>query len=247
MEDGLTEQDRRDLAELERASRSPRGSGGTGNLDEVMSLDLSEAGRIGVIWPEGKHPFEITGVEKKASQPRFNEKTQSMNEGGVPYAELQLTCIGGDMRGEVLSDRLMLAGKGLSRFVIFADAIGMYDKENKSFTGKLADFIGQRVWGAVVTEKSTYQGRPRERSIIDFAGYEPITAYAMPDGEIFENDPGDDNYTEEELEAAETEELQAVVEEPVVQAPAPVARPVARRAVAAAGAPGNKPPWSVAR
>ncbi len=237
MDDGLTDQDRRDLAELERASRRPRGSGDGGGLDEVLSLDLSAAGAVGVIWPEGKHPFEITGVEKKASQPRFNEKTQTMNEGGVPYAELQLTCIGGDMKDETLSDRLMLAGKGLSRFVIFADAIGMYDKENKSFTGKLADFIGQRVWGAVVTEKSSYQGRARERSIIDFAGYEPITAYAMPDGEVFDEDletlpiPYQD----------EQEEMEPVEELPLE---APVGRPAARRAVAAAGAPGNKPPWS---
>lgn len=248
--DGLSDQDRRDLEELERQTK-PRGSGGGGgNIDEVITLDLSEAGQIGTVWPEGKHPFEIVAVEKKQSQPRFDERTQTMKEGGVPYVELTLSCIGGDMIGEVLSDRLMLAGKGLTRFVIFTDALGMYDKENKQFTGRLADFIGQRVWAAVVTEKSEYKGRPRERSIIDFAGYEPITAYQLPDNCVLQLGEFDEEMFEENSPATESVEpieevLETEPEPPSAPAPTPApARSAVRRAAPAAGSPGGKPPWS---
>lgn len=257
--DVMSAQDRRDLEELERASRRSRSSENNG-LDEKVTIDCTDAAKIGVVWPEGKHPFEVTKVEKKQSQARFDEKRQEMKEGGTPYTELELTCIGGDMRGETISDRLMLAGKGLSRFVIFADAIGMYNKENKSFTGRLSDFLGQQVWAAVVTEKSTYQGRDRERSIIDFAGYEPITAYPMPDAVPFEVD-GNDSYVEEKKNRSEIEddevmegevmegevmEGEAEMELPVPSPPSH-SHPTARRATAVAGSAGTKPPWTTKR
>jgi hypothetical protein len=255
---GLSDQDARDIEELERESRRPRGGTGGGNVDEVLTLDLSEAGRIGVIWPEGKYPLEITSVEKKASQPRFDEKTQTMREGGVPYVELELTCIGGDLLHEKLQDRLMLAGKGLSRFVVFADAIDMYNKDSKSFTGRLGDFLGQQVWAAVVTERTEFKGRPRERSIIDFAGYEPISAYPVPgadDGD--EDDLEELEQAQESLTAArsqgtrplrtimaETEAEEEELDETLMAPPTPVEPPRARRATAAAaGSPGGQPPW----
>lgn len=244
-------EDQRIMEELNRDVRRPLGGGG--NIDEVLDIDLSEAGQIGTIWPEGKYPFEIVKVERKQSQGGYDEQKQIIKE-SIPYAELTLNCIGGDMIGEMLTDRLMLAGKGLSRFVIFTDALGMYDKEQKRFTGRLADFIGQRVWAAVVTEKQTYKGRPRERSIIDFAGYEPIHAYELPENCVLQLGEFDEEMSDETPPDAETaepveESLEpelAHIEPPPSPAPPPApARPAVRRATpAAAGSPGGKPPWS---
>lgn len=240
MNDGLSDSDLRDLEELNRATRRSRGGGdGYDDIDAPVSIDCTEAGRVGVLWPEGKHPFEVTKVERKQSKGGYDEKKGLMKD-PTPYMEVELTCIGGDMRGELLSDRLMLAGKGLTRFVIFADAFGLYDKEAKVFNGRLSDFLGQQVWAAVVTEKSEYQGRSRERSVVDFAGYEPINTYPVPGYEEMES--GEVLPGQGALSAADLEEE---VEEEAVPEPVPAPRPAARRpAAAAAGSPGGKPPWS---
>ena len=86
-----------------------------------------------------------------------------------------------DMKGEAIVDRFPKQGKGAAKMVIFADAVGYYDKENKRLTvNKTDDLIGTEVWAEVFTETKDYKGRPQRRSVISFNGYEPIDTHELP-------------------------------------------------------------------
>jgi hypothetical protein len=269
----LTDQDNDEIADLERMNRrSPSGDGG-GDLNGPLYVDGSEGAPIGARFPVGedgkaRYAFIVSNLELKQSKGGFDEKTQRTKE-SIPYLELTLTCIGGEypeMAGEIIQDRLMAKGKGVTRFKIFAKAVGMWDDDNDRFSGRPIDFMDAQVWGTVKIEKSTYQGQERERSIIDFAGYEPIDKYPLPDDGYFDPPtpepapavkpavkpaaavvappaaPVAEAVEDETLEAEEDDEGLEPLEE-AEAAPEP-ARPAVRPRARAAGQPGAQPPWA---
>jgi hypothetical protein len=240
----LTEVENDEIADLERMARQrPSGDSG-GDLNSFLQVDGKEGAAFGPAFPAGLYALEVTDLALKQSK-GIDAKT-GLSKEVIPYLEITFTCITGvdpTMAGQVIQDRLMAKGKGVTRFKIFAKAVGLWDDEQDQFSGRPSDFMGARVWGNVVTEKSVFKGIERERSIIDFAGYEPIDKYPLPDDDYFDD--------EEETPAAvaapvaapvedddDLETLEVDEEEPVQQA-APAPRPRAR----AAGQPGDTPPW----
>jgi hypothetical protein len=215
-------------------------------------VDGKEGVQMGAFFPPGTYAFEILNVILKQSKGGLDERT-GVDKPSIPYIEVALSCIAGefpDMVGESITDRLMCKGKGVTRFKVFAKALGMWDDEGDRFAGRPLDFIGGRVWATVKTEKSKDKaGNERERSIIDFAGYMPIDKYPLPDDELY-GDVAD----EEEVAVApavaapvvvdEDDDLEAGELEDDGQDEAEVAPPAAARPRArAAGAAGGQPPW----
>jgi hypothetical protein len=241
----LTHDENDEIADLERMARQrPTGDSG-GDLNSFMQVDGKEGAAFGPAFPVGLYALEVTDLALKQSK-GIDAKT-GLSKEVIPYLEITFTCITGvdpTMAGQVIQDRLMAKGKGVTRFKIFAKAVGLWDDEQDQFSGRPSDFMGVQVWANVVTEKSVFKGIERERSIIDFAGYEPIDKYPLPDDDYFDDAAGDPSgpsigpataapvEDDDDLETIEVEEEA----EPV---PQPAARPRAR----AAGQPGDTPPW----
>jgi hypothetical protein len=244
----LTEVENDEIADLERMARQrPTGDSG-GDLNSFLQVDGKEGAAFGASFVPGKYALEVIDLALKMSKGGWDEKKQITKE-SIPYLEITFSCIAGEdpsMVGETIQDRLMAKGKGVTRFKIFAKAVDMWDDENDQFSGCPADFMGVKVWSTIKTEKTKDQNdNERERSIIDFAGYEPIDKYPLPDDDYFDDEdevatpaaapvaaaPVEDD---DDLEPIEDED-----EEEPVQAAAPAPRPRAR----ATGQPGDTPPW----
>jgi len=252
-----------EVAELERLQRkSPSGNGGGSiGLNDDFTVDGSEGGGGYVLFTPGKYALQVVDLIMKESKGGIDEKTQQA-KAKIPYLELTfkvISCDDPQFIGETITDRLMAKGKGVTRFKVFAKAVGLWDDDKDQFSGKPIDFMEAFVWADVKTETSTYKNQERDRSIIDFAGYEPISKYPLPDDSYFgsvednhetvavpvveteDDDPEDDlEVNEEELPEDELEPLDDP--EPVEEVVAPRPRP---RAAAAAGQAGGKAPWKV--
>jgi hypothetical protein len=260
-----------EIADLERMARQGPAGGGGGDLNSPLYVDGSEGMVFGPDFPPGIYALEVTDIELKQSKGGFDEKTGKTKE-SIPYLLFTFTCLAGEdpnMVGATIEDRLMAKGKGVTRFKIFAKAVGMWNDEADRFEGRPSDFMGARVWAKIKTEKSVYNGNDRERSVIDFAGYEPIDKYPLPDDGLYEDeDEGVEHEAPapapapvaaaprvraaapvaapvieddvDDLEAGEAEEMDDLGE---IEAEPEVQQPVARPRARAAGAAGTQPPW----
>src|SRR5579864_3107774 len=175
--------ERQILDDLERQSMPHGYDGDNDMLNAEQDMDLS-AVKENLNWEPGDYPFRITNVEYKISKERIDERT-GKPAGNQPYLHLTLLCFAGPCSGEEMDDRVMLAGKAMSRFLNLIRACDMYDEAEKRFRGRYADLINCEVWGAVVNRKETYNNEPRIRSGIAFTGYKHISAFELPE----EGDP----------------------------------------------------------
>lgn len=250
----LKDNEMQEIEDLERmARRAPAGGDGAGmDLNGPLFVDGKEGVNVGVQFAPGKYALEVVNLELKMSKGGFDERTQTTKE-SIPYLELTFVCIAGEdptMVGAEITDRLMAKGKGVTRFKIFAKAVGMWDDDSDQFNGRPIDFMGCQVWATIKDEKSVYQGQERIRSIVDFAGYEPIDKYPLPaddlEGAFDDEDhavaspavaPPVEEEDDEDLSAGQVEE--AAEPAPAPERPAAASRPRAR----AAGQAGGAPPW----
>jgi hypothetical protein len=248
-----------EVAELERLQRRPPSGGGGGSaigLNDYFSVDGKEGVPAGVLFTPGKYALQVIDLNMKLSKGGIDDKTQQAKE-QIPYLELTfkvIACDDPEFIDQTITDRLMAKGKGVTRFKVFAKAVGLWDDEKDQFTGRPLDFMEAFVWATVKTEKSNYKGNDQERSIIDFAGYEPISKYPLPDDSYFGAPDGEPDAPAAVVEDDEPEDLETLpvdeetegeddlepLDDPEPVAAKPAARP---RAAAAAGQSGGKPPW----
>ena len=257
----VTDNENDEIADLERmARRAPSGDSG-GDLNSPMFVDGKEGVAVGAFFPPGKYALRVIDLLLKQSKGGFDEKTQ-MNKESIPYLELTFICLGGEtpqMVGEQITDRLMCKGKGVTRFKVFAKAVGLWNDDTDTCSARPIDFLETEVWATIKTEKSTYNNQERERSIIDFAGFEPIDKYPLVDDGIFADEDEEETSTsvpataddvpaededDEDMTAGipEEPETEDEVEEEIETVAAPVAPPTRPRA-RAAGQAGAQPPW----
>jgi hypothetical protein len=240
----LTHDENDEIADLERMARQrPTGDSG-GDLNSSLVVQGKEGASFGAAFQPGLYALEVTNLALKQSK-GIDAKT-GLSKEVIPYLEITFTCITGvdpTMAGQTIEDRLMAKGKGVTRFKIFAKAVGLWDDEQDQFSGRPSDFMGVQVWANVVTENSVYKGIPRDRSIIEFAGYEPIDKYPLPDNDYFEDEDEVATPAAAPVAAAPVEDdddLEPIEDEEEAEpAPQPAVRPRAR----AAGQPGEAPPW----
>jgi hypothetical protein len=201
----LSENELDSLAGMEAAA-SQKGSGG----DLYSDIDYDGSQVKSFTFVEGPHPFECTDLELFVSQK------------GDKGLKVTQTAFAGPNVGQFIVDILMLSGKGAGKMANYASAVGMWDAQEKKPIGRYADFLGKRCWGEVKTEENEWQGQIREKSVIPFGGYAPLSKYELPVG---------DGMSFDEFDEPETVPVEM---EPVK----PTAKPGRPRSNA-----GNTPPW----
>lgn len=169
-----------DIDLLERAANMKPGS--SPNLYQQRRLDLNEVpdATESFLFPEGQHPFKVVGVDEKVGKPKTDE--MGYEKPGTPYVEIQLECTDGVAKGYKLFDRLMLAGKGMSRLKLFLKATNQLNADG-SFTGCWGDFLGKEVWCDVETEFPKEGTNHKPKSKVAFVGYHPKDAFAFEEQE----------------------------------------------------------------
>jgi hypothetical protein len=226
-----------ELTDVDLLMRSASGS--TANSDIYSGwgnrrFDDVEEATASWVWPEGKHPFVVVGVEIKRGKPKEDEN--GITRQGQEYLLVTSRAIGGPNKDMELQTRPMLEGKGRPNFITLMAAVDLWDRESKTPLGIPADLIGKCYWAEVKTEKQEYpkgSGTFNPRSIIKYASFEHIDKYELPENAVIPDNGDLDEYF------GEVSEPVAPVVEPE---PEPVAATPKPRRVAAAG-PGTTPPW----
>lgn len=182
---GTTELDDADLRALEQQAKQGPTAGVSPEdaafLNQPLDINF-EGNEFQGTHPEGNYPCRLVKIDVKISQQR-TDVMSGEQKGGNRYINADWLIIAGPRKGFHIFDIIMLEGKGLPRFQLLVSKLGMYNKETKRFTGKLADLLNKMAWVKIqhsLEEYPTGSGTKVIRARVAFEGYEAITEHAIP-------------------------------------------------------------------
>ena len=144
------------------------------DLGTVIDFDGSDV-TLPSVWENGCFAMMCSDIEPKTSK------------AGNRMLEVTHIGIEPEHKGQPCYDRVMLDGKGKARFIIWAQALGLWDDTtNKLKKGTTyANFLYKPFWADMENKTEVYvtdmgEEKTIEKSVVAFAGYHPITYRAAP-------------------------------------------------------------------